>query len=436
MVRARAPVKPSRARLQTAQRRGTGLAALPGSDEEAPMATTTIRQGEAPPPDPAPRRRTLSLWLLLAGLAVALVALALLMRGQRVTTAAVEVRDMTHTVEARGRVEGSGDVHVGTVAPGIVVAVGPLPGQRVRAGDLLFRLDDAAERAAVDQARAALEVADARLAEVDRLGAEEVARADAAIEAANRRSAELDDLAEGGLLIQPQDRSAVEQALEAATRQRDAALLRAGDDDDPARRLAAAERTQAEAALRQAELQLERRAIVAPAEGIVVERNVEPGNTVAPGADLVVISRAGGTRVVLEPQQAALDDLRRGQRAQVTAQDGGPAVRGEVLEAPEGGLFIAVPGAPASWRAGTPVLVTTETSTHEDALVVPIAALRGSATDNPWVLVTDRRKAARRDVVIGATGGGYAQITEGLERGEEVIIGSPALRPGTRVARR
>lgn len=401
--------------------------------------TTTTLHGAPRPSHRRGRRRGagITLGLLVLALVLAAVAAGLWTGGARVETVAAAPRDVSSTVEVAGHVEGTGQAQVGATAPGTVSAVAVSPGQRVAAGDVLFRLDDRTQRAALEQARAAVGVAEARRAEAEQQLGADAALAEDEVRRAEDQLAELDRLEADGAVVMPADRARAEAALRDATARREAAASALADPDNaPGMRLATAERAQAEAARAQAELALEERAVASPVDGTVVERRVEPGDTVSPGVPLVVVAPSAPARIVLEPGQAGLGDLREGQAAEVLAgdPDEAPPIAGDVVRAGRS-FAVRVEGAPTSWQEGTPVSVRVTTSTRDNALAVPAEALRGGGA-TPWVLVADGRRAERRDVNVGLRGDEYVEIRRGLEEGEEVVVGSPALKPGARIGRR
>ena len=168
-------------------------------------------------------------------------------------------------------------VHVAAEVPGRVVLVAVTEHQRVRAGDLLVRLDPEPYRVALERARAELAAARNRLAEAR--AAAEAAEAEVRAAEAERRDAERElartrALAERGAA----SRSALdraEAAREAAVARLAAARLRARAaaarvaDDAPVRA--------AEAAVAAAELDLARVEVRAPFDGVVGRKSAWPG---------------------------------------------------------------------------------------------------------------------------------------------------------------
>ena len=107
-----------------------------------------------------------------SGVAVALVAVALVAyfitgtksaaRAQ-VTTGTVQRGSVLSTVSASGNVQPAQTITLNFTGTGTLVAVNVKPGQHVRKGQVLGRLDDTSETAAVRTARAGLASAEANL---------------------------------------------------------------------------------------------------------------------------------------------------------------------------------------------------------------------------------------------------------------------------------
>ena len=76
---------------------------------------------------------------------------------------------------------------------------------------------------------------------------------------------------------------------------------------------------QAHAALGAANVRLEQTVIRAPADGVLIARNVEPGDVVQPGKELMVLAPAGETQIVVQIDEKNLSQLKLGQKALASA---------------------------------------------------------------------------------------------------------------------
>ena len=252
---------------------------------------------------------------------------------------------------------GGNQVAVSSQLPGTVVGVLVDDTQRVEAGDVLVRLDPTDAGVALGKARSALASAVRQVRQQTALASQY----DAAIAARRldlvraqadlaRRRPLLADKA-----IAPEEvahaRSAVETAhaaLDLAQRQSDAAHALV-DGTDVAGNSAV---QQARAAFREAWINAERNAIVAPVGGYVAQRSVQVGSRVQPGQALLTIIPLHDLWVDANFKESQLAHIRIGQSATVEADVYGGDVEfhGKVagLAAGTGSAFALLPPQNAS----------------------------------------------------------------------------------------
>ncbi|HSW29617.1 MAG TPA: HlyD family efflux transporter periplasmic adaptor subunit [Longimicrobiales bacterium] len=202
-------------------------------------------------------------------------------------------------IQASGTVEAT-EADLGFQLAGRVLEVVPQEGDMVAPGQELARLDLADQEAARGAARAQVDAAEARLAELRRgARAEELAQAVAAARAATERADDaLRDaerarrLFEGGA-VSAQALEKVETALQVAQATREQAeqglaMVRQGPRVETIRAQEAVV-DQAKANLARAEAMLANGVIAAPFPGRVTVRHREPGETVSPGAPVLTL---------------------------------------------------------------------------------------------------------------------------------------------------
>jgi HlyD family secretion protein len=239
------------------------------------------------------------------------------------------------------------------------------------------------------------------------------------------------------------------QDLDDAQQARDLAASQVASTRIQARSAAAgSDRQVAQAALEQARgaeqasaARLDQLQIRSPADGVVTERDVEPGDVVQPGRVLLVVARDGATQLSVLPDEKNLAYLRIGQPAAASADAFpdrifpatvayvAPAVdlsRGTV----EVKLDVADP--PPFLRPDMTVSVNVEVGRDPAALVLPASAVRDAGTD-PWVLAVRGARTVRVPVKLGLRGEGSVQVVSGLEAGEAVVASGSTVGPGTRV---
>lgn len=318
---------------------------------------------------------------------------------RKLATAPVEQRTAPGSIEVEGVVVGRFESVISSRLAAPVATVPAVPGQTVRAGTVLVRLEEQEARGALAGARAAMESASAALllarknrARFERL---EGRRAAAALEL---------------------DRARQEEAAATAAVASAAAMLR------------------------HAELDRAQTVLTAPFDAVVVERFVSPGDLAGPGRALVRIASLSGRRVEAAPAEQDAAALATGGSLEVVVA--GRTVTGRIAEIvgmvdpatrrrtvridlpsdsePPIGSFARVV-LPAPGPAGT-------------RLFVPAGAVVAhGGLEVVWAVDRDGR-AALRYVRTGSRREGKVEVLSGLAPGERVVLDPPAdLEAGTTV---
>lgn len=221
---------------------------------------------------------------------------------------------------------------------GYVTAVEVEDNQTVRAGDVLFRIDDRDYHARLAQAVANVKAAEARLTNVD--AETQLQRALIRQAEAQRRSA----VAEMNLATKTHDRSrklirsnSVSQALvdesDAARLDTEAKVSAASATVEAQqqrivvlvaqREAAVAAVAQAQAARDLAQIDLDSTVVRAPVSGVIGNRQVRIGRFVTPGVSLLDIVPVNDVWVVANFKETQLENIRPGQSVRITV-DGYP----------------------------------------------------------------------------------------------------------------
>jgi membrane fusion protein, multidrug efflux system len=209
-----------------------------------------------------------------------------------------------HAVTDDAQIEG----HVFPLVPkvaGYVTEVDVVDNQRVRAGDVLVKIDTRDYAARVERAQAALDSAKAAVA-VARANVLAVATRRGKASADLRRYAALRDKQE----IAPQEFDAARAAADSA-----AAELEAANRQVTA---AEAEVAQRSAELETMKLDLSYATLVAPSAGRVTKKNVEVGQFVQAGQALLAVVADETPWVVANYKETQLAGVRRGEKAEIT----------------------------------------------------------------------------------------------------------------------
>ena len=182
--------------------------------------------------------------------------------------------------------------------------------------------------------------------------------------------------------------------------------------------------------------------IVAPSSGIVLARNIDPGQVVAPGTTAMVLGETSKGFVLRVPMtDAEAVRIAPGMRAQVTIA----AVSDDPIDAvvsEKGGRADARTGTfevsfllPANdrLRSGQLGTVAIEVERGDDgAIVVPPTALFALRSGEGLVYVVDAKNRVRpRNVVVGKLTDDALEISDGLRAGDVVVTrGAERLRTG------
>ena len=387
--------------------------------------------------------------------AIALAALALaawaVLAWQGTTVDIVPARStpLTQTVVVSGRVLAPARVDVGATITGRVQAVGVDEGDHVKAAQVLVELERAELNAALAQAVATEQAAATRIAQwrdVATVSArEQLVQAEANYRNIERDAARQEQLFKQGFigesrLDEARRAAAVAKSQYETARAVSAASAPAGVD----RRLLDDQLAQARAARETAAAKLAQTMLRAPAAGVVLDRNVEPGDIVQPGKRLLALALDGDVRLTALIDEKNLAVLRVGQRARVSADaypnqpfaaelsylSPGIDVQRGTVEAK-----FAVPAPPPFLRSDMTVSIDIEVAARADGLVIPAAAVRELQSRQPWVLVVRDGRAARQQVQIGARTAEQVEVLSGLAAGAEIVT-TPDIAPGARVHKR
>lgn len=354
---------------------------------------------------------------------------------------------LVRTLQFSARVATLSRVDVGSTLTARVREVLVNEGAPVEVGDVLVRLESEELKAALAQAEANERQAQARLSglrSTGRLAVQaSVTQAESVLVAARAELQRTQDLVSRGFLSQSrldEARRAVDVAqaqVSAARAQRDA---NADSGTDVAQ--AQAQLALASAARRSAQVRLKETDISAPAKGKVLSRSVEPGQIVQPGRALMTLALSGPLQLVAQVDERYLEQLAPGQPAQVLA-DAYPARAFQarvlsiapVVNSQRGAIevkFSLPAAAPDFLREDMTVSIEVETARREQALVVPVSALRSETNTEQAVWVERDGRVEERRVRLGLRTLAWAEVLEGLNEGDAVLFGQ-APGPGARV---
>ncbi len=402
------------------------------------------------------KAKTMPVWkraACAAGVAVVCLALWWTFSGapEKVSymTKPVQTGDLIVTVSADGTLKPVRTVSVGSELSGIVSRVNVDVNSVVKVGDVLIELDCAKLESAVNQARATLTSAEAKLLEAQAVYAEAKAKL-ARYEELNRSSA--------GKM--PSRAQLDEQRATVKKARAGIAVAQASIDD-------------AKATLQTNETNLSKAFIRSPVDGVVLTRSVEPGYAVAASLQAVELLTVATDLHELELQvdvdEADVGEVRPGLKTTFTVSAYPdrpfPATLTKVAYGASSGTdkvvtyttYLAVKNPELKLRSGMTATAIIETARKNDVLLVPNTALRfrpevktqsDSATrlmmpgprhagqktvkettravsgqSRTVYVLNQKGDAVKRDVKTGMTDGTMTEILSGdLKAGDKVII--------------
>jgi HlyD family secretion protein len=369
-------------------------------------------------------------------------------RGRGVVVVRPTRGPIVYKVVSTGRVMASARIQLGSIAIGKIARVNAGEGDEVKAGQVLVELVNDEQQAALAQAQASLLKARARVGQVKKVTQRSaqalVSESRSAYEQAVRQDERAKLLFSSG--------AASQQQLDEAKRVLDAALSRlqqaeisfesagpGGSDFS----LSSAGVLEAEAGLQAARARLEQMHIEAPADGVVLRRQVEPGDVVQPGRTLLILARTGTVELSVQADEKNMAALRIGQIAVASADalpeqsfDARVSFIAPAVDSERGTIEVRLTVAkpPVGLRPDMTVSVNIEVERRARAVTITEQALRDLNSNRPWVFLVRDGRAVRREVRVGIRGDGIVEVLQGLSESNQVIAqDGSTIDPGTRV---
>lgn len=323
-----------------------------------------------------------------------------------VETQPVESGELVRSLEAIGNLEGEEEVNVFSLVAERIVSLRVKEGQGVRRGQVLAIVSSAMQTDSVNQAQAALALAEAnRDVQVD-----QVERTRKLVEVGGAPRSQLETL---------------ERQLAAA--------------DAQVRQIA----TQVAAA----STQKSRAVVTAPIDGTVARLNVKEGDLATPSQPLLTLVKSEVVKAVfqlperefLQVDTGTLVDVELLGRPEVRAR-AEITLKGAAIDrmSRTGKVEVRLANEDGRFLSGAAVRGRFELERKPDVVLVPAKALLFTAnterTGEAIAFVVTGGIAKRRDVVIGGRQGGDTEVRSGLAPGEElVVLGQHLLQDGAKV---
>ncbi|MBP7661333.1 MAG: efflux RND transporter periplasmic adaptor subunit [Burkholderiaceae bacterium] len=360
----------------------------PVQDTSAPTTGTSLADLLGEPAVRAWYRRPMPYVVLIVVLAIAAGVWWWLERqaasaAPRYSTQVVARGNLTLTVTANGTIQPTRSINIGSELSGTVLKVNVDVNDRIKKGQVLVELDTAKLRDQILRSRAALAAANAR-----------VAQTGATIQEVTATLSRLEEVARlsGGKVPSKTELDTARATLSRALA--DEASARAGVAD-------------AQAALSLDQTSLSKASIRAPADGVVLTRNVDPGNAVAASLQAVTLftmaEDLSRLRLWVYVDEADVSAVKVGQDAtftvsaylsrkfpaRITRVGFGSTITDNVVTYL---THLDVDNADLSLRPGMTATATITATQRENVLVVPNSALRFT----PTVAGASATQAARK----------------------------------------
>ena len=190
-----------------------------------------------------------------------------------------------------------------------------------------------------------------------------------------------------------------------------------------------------------AQVRLDNKIVRAPFDGLVTLRSVELGQTVNPGMPLLGLADVNPMEVRLFLPEQVVQDLRIGQPVEVRPDVADAPIHGTVDRiAPAVDpatstikVTLSVDNAEGAARVGSFVRARVTTDVHTDCIAIPKKALVAEAGVT-YVYVAEADTVRRVSVVTGYADDDFAEITDGIHKGERVVtVGQGGLRTGSKI---
>ncbi len=356
-------------------------------------------------------------------------------------TVPVDRGDVAQTITAPGQLVSTHDVMVSAAVNAPLSEISVHPGQHVKAGEQLARLDDTNLQSALRTAQAGLASAQSAYAAAVAKNAHNndqivVAKAtlDKATVALRQAQSAYDPVSwrpDVGMLPQSAD-------LQKATIDYQSALanynLTLTNINDSALKSAAQALVQAQEAVKQAQENLDSAKLVAPFNSVVLEVLAKEGATVAPGTSMIHLydPQTVEARTTVTEEDYPLAHV--GETAQIYL-DSQPEVvvtghvsyivplRDASSTSPIYPVYIALENVPDSLAPGMTVDGSILIAKRSNVLRLPRALVhaRSDGTAQIQVWAAERAKTETRTIKTGLRGDQYVEIVSGVSEGEQVV---------------
>jgi RND family efflux transporter MFP subunit len=331
-----------------------------------------------------------------------------------VSVTGARMQDIVQNVSYPGIVHGKNEVNIMPKVSARVTAIYLQPGDQVKTGQTIMTLDSSDFNAAIRQAQAAVEQAEAgkRVNEVQ-------------LEAARTNYERMQKLFESGAISS--------SALESAKSAYDS--LNAGTSD--------ATVASARAGLATAQEALDKCNITSPINGVLGAVNLNLGDVASPLIVAAIVTDSAALEIEVMVNENDVSYIKEGSQVDILINAAGTAkIQGKVQSVatvadPSKRNFavrVALPNQDGKIRSGMFAELTIDTVSKQNVLCLPVNAVIPKGGSAMVYTVDKNQKARPLDVKTGIKNDSYIEITQGLKAGQQVITkGNTLVSDGTLV---
>jgi multidrug efflux pump subunit AcrA (membrane-fusion protein) len=332
----------------------------------------------------------------------------------------VEPSDFVLRVEATGHLTPWRSTALSSEGSGVVLTRPHEEGAYVREGEILLQLDSREQEIALAEAESDLLNAQSEFATFTAFRGDMVVDSSGSA-AARARYAAAQSAHESGQITN--------RELTAARRAKDMAVLRSGERRADVEAVVSG-LSQAESRVDRARLAVSRMRLTAPFSGHLADINVEIGQRVGQGQEIMRLLQDSRMRVEVDVLESDMASIQLGGTARVRV----PALEGREITGTvysinpsvdpakgTGRVTVALPNADGALISGLFAYVELEAGRLSERVVVPTEALL-VRQGRDLVFVVNGGKAKWTYVVVGRRSGDFVEITESLSAGDSLAV--------------
>lgn len=322
--------------------------------------------------------------------------------------------DITQTIVATATVAPDREAHISSKIAGRLEEIRVREGDRIKKGEIVFKLEQTDLLLALKAAEAQLSIAKASLNEA-RLNMENI----------SREKDRLNRLFEKNAISQQKNDDI------------NSAYLLAQNKVD----LAQAQLRAAETNLAQAKERLEESQVKAPFSGLVFKKMANAGEMIQAGMPIISLMDIDRVKLEVDIAEVNLMLVKKGATATVRVDALGSRVfKGNITRIyprinPINRTFrmeVEIDNSEYHLKPGMFARLDIKTQTFKNVIIVPLKALIGEDKDAGYVMVAVGNRVEKRPVKLGLFDDRLIEVREGLVPGENIVVaGNYALEEGT-----